>query len=148
MRLKTFLTTTLATIMILAIINMTMWSLLAFTWSPLADVYNDGLTIKIKPLKTVMVFAHGHYGELPDGGFGHMTSYEDIEMPTIYLASELKSEGYNYIWGSWCHSGDYDYIYRFEDGEEIPWPEWVSRNEKPGKTIPVFVGFGFVRLSA
>ncbi len=85
--------------------------------------------------------------ELEGCTYLHVTGYQNEAIATLSFVENLHREGYTKVWGTWCQSGNHDFIYRLPQGEEIPWPDYVSRNTKPGKTIPVFLGAGFVRVS-
>jgi hypothetical protein len=65
---------------------------------------------------------------------------------TLDYVEDLRDEGYGHVCGSWCETGNHLYVVRHANGTEVPWQDWVSRNERPGMTIPVFLGAGFVRI--
>lgn len=88
---------------------------------------------------------------------------------TEEVMQELYSEGYTHIWTSACQTGNHDYISNYttyterylcndtdcwsqdqvfhNDTHYIEWPDYVDRNKNPGKTIPVFVGLGVIRVT-
>ena len=74
----------------------------------------------------------------------HFTGYSNRSISTLELINQLHDQGYNQIWGTWCHSGDEDYIIKYPNGTEIPWPNNVTRKTKPGITIPLFIGYKFI----
>ena len=110
--------------------------------------------IIIKVSDYAMVFAHGQYAS---------TLYKDINqtyiihyhytisgkntIPTRDLINNLKSRGYNRIWLSQCHTGDFPYsYYNQKTKEKVAWDESAIINNKEGVTIPIFYGFGFYKL--
>lgn len=96
-------------------------------------------------------------------GHTHYTAYNGHLLPTEEFIGDLYRQGYTKIWTTACHTGDHPYMSNYtldreetEDGISVTyigkehytvWPDYVSRNEIPGKTIPVFIGFGFWRVS-
>lgn len=142
-------------------------------YQPLTDLYMHGLIIKIKPY--AFAFVHGSFiketlirhfdyenNTVYYRGSQHITLYNRKLVSTEDFVLSLYLDGYTHIWGTWCHSGDYNYIsnytvevFNYQDKMVtaypreyiVPWPSYVSRNTKPGNTIPIFVGIGFVRIS-
>ena len=93
----------------------------------------DDIVVKIPIIHSAFAFVHGGYDYDEDlKANTHFTIYKHQKIPTIDFVEALKFEGYDYVWGTWCGSGDHDYIIMYDDGEQIMWPDWVSRNEKPG----------------
>jgi len=72
----------------------------------------------------------------------HMTKYKGRNYRTIDLLGKYKNDN---VWVSMCHTGDSDYMIKYCNGTGIEWYDWVDRNEKPGRTIPIFVG-GLFRI--
>jgi hypothetical protein len=151
------------------VVNVGFWVLVGLSFGPVEDLYRSGLVVKLKPFGRAYVFAHGSYDygyEVPEpvpnwsidlgprtwgqsnlnSPVYHSMDLGDSEYSTLSYVNELREEGYTYVWGSWCRAGDHEFIMRYRNGTEVPWPDWVSRNERPGTTIPVFWGLGFVRI--
>lgn len=158
-------------------INLLFLAAIAMKNNPIYDLYENGLLIKMKPY--AFLFAHGKYvyyapcDRLAEGiqgsmysyenkticreGYQHTTSYKGITYSTEAIITEMESDGYTYLWGSWCQSGDHEYVSNYTDyciagncsdeRREILWPDWVDRNKEPGITVPLFVGFGLIRFS-
>ena len=134
--------------------NLLFGVLLITRFPPAEHLYRNGLIVRIPSLHYAMIFAHGGYisGDRTDNATVtyHAMSYQGERYATLRFVQDLRREEYEYIWGSWCGSGDHEYIGRIEwqDGTiaEFPWPSYVSRNTRPGPTMPVYVGIGFVRL--
>jgi len=76
----------------------------------------------------------------------HFTYYSNQSVPTLSLIQSLHEQGYKQIWGTWCQSGNTDYIMKYPNGTEIPWPDNVTRKTKPGNTIPIFIGYKFILI--
>jgi len=124
---------------------------------PFSDSKEKMILIKIKPIKYAMIFAHGNYGTfcypsrkncsyITNKHYTFLNNSKGI--PTINLLNDLKEEGFERVWLSQCGTGDYPYMtFNSSSGERIDWYPWVSRNERPGNTYPIFLGFGFVRLT-
>ena len=112
-------------------------------------LFSDGVIIKVKPLKYAMMFAHGSYGYyLNNTIIAHTTTINSHRVYTQLLLDNLHEEGYETVWLSQCHTGDHEFmIYDTTTNKGIRWYPWVSRNTKPGITVPIFVGFEVVRLS-
>ena len=146
-------------LLFVAIVNLAFFGLLGLHYAPVEEVYNNGLVIGIGDYAVAFVYGYQEYdcnGTQVDDAFKistevcshyHKTHYRNVSMPTIEFVEELHSQGYNKVWGSWCHSGDYPYLIKYANGTSVDWFDWVSRNENKGSTIPVFTGFGFWRLS-
>ena len=126
-------------------------------------LFNEGVVIGIKPLNYAMVFAHGVYDRkcveiLEKDSYNrticknfmqyHKTRVYNRTMPTFELLDNLHSKGYTRVWLSQCQTGDNNYLAYYSNGTGIYWYEydWVSRNENKGNTIPIFIGFGFIRV--
>jgi len=145
---------------IILIINLSFWLLVGIKFSPVETLYDDGLVLKIKPFNYAMVFAHGNYKwnltisnctNSNETYFNrtdhyHFMTLDGESYKTKDFVEALKAEGYNHVWGSWCNSGNEEYMIKYENGTEIEWYDWVSRNEYPGMTTPVFLGFAVVRI--
>ncbi len=148
--------------------NLCFWALVGLHFGLVEDLYRDGFVVKLKPLGRAYVFAHGSYdygwvwnesgneAGIPlvrgkgtcwlDAPVYHKTILGGCTYSTLDYVQELKDEGYDHVWGSWCEAGNHPYVVRYANGTEVPWPDYVSRNERPGRTIPVFWGAGFVRI--
>lgn len=142
------------------IINLSFWLLVGIEFSPVDTLYDDGMVLKIEPFSYAMVFAHGNYKydkirynctdsnktciNLTD--HYHFMTLDGEKYKTKDFVNSLKADGYDHVWGSWCNSGNFDYMIKYENGTEIEWYDWVSRNEFPGVTTPVFLGFTVVQL--
>ena len=138
----------LALAALVLVANVMFWILVGVQFSPVSSRYEGGRIVRLGPV--ALVFGHGDWGTV-DGIESHFTTVADrgntISEPTIQLVERLHQEGARWIWGTWCYSGDHDYVVKDHiTGEEIPWPEYVSRNRHLGMTLPVWVGLGFVRL--
>ena len=130
----------------------------AYTLGFNPPIYREGRIIKFKPLGYAMVFAHGNYGKYLYENTTyhcHATSLGGHNYCTKYLLDELWLEGYDKVWLSQCHTGDSKYMYwesedwwGLETTYREEWYDWVSRNEDPGKTWPIFIGVGMVRVSS
>ena len=146
----------------IVLINSIAYTILLGGIKPFNNLTEDMILIKIKPLKYAMVFAHGTYEThfYPNrtnctySVTQHFTILNKTKaIPTIDLLNDLREEGFERVWLSQCHTGDSDYIAyyinqtNFEIYNKTEWYNWVSRNKKPGLTYPIFLGFGFVRLS-
>jgi len=144
------------------LINSIAYTLILGGIKPFSDLTEDMILIKIKPLKYAIVFAHGVYEThfYPNrtnctySVTRHFTILNSTKaIPTIALLNDLKKEGYKKVWLSQCYTGDSDYMTyyinqtNFEIYNRTEWYDWVSRNKRPGDTYPIFIGFGFIRLS-
>ena len=128
------------------------------------DKYYEGAILKLG--SHAWVFAHGSYeyvcvnqtaiGEekrylskdyIEGCDYAHITIYKGENWVTNGLIYDLKEQGYKHIWVSMCGTGDNECIYQSADGTCFEWDKNVSRNEHKGRTIPIFTGLGFVRLS-
>lgn len=135
--------------------NLLFGILLITNFPPAQQLYRNGLIVRVPSLHYAMIFAHGGYINDASGGIVNVTyhamNYHGRQYSTWQVVNGLRREGYYNIWGSWCGSGDHDYIERIDFpgiSYEVSWPSYISRNTKPGPTMPVFVGVGFVRISA
>lgn len=138
-------------------INLGFWLLVGMKFEPVDEIYQQGFIIEAKPY--AWAFVHGRYVTVYDNvnntmiyrGTNHYTTYHNKSMPTIGFLDQLYEQGYTHVWGTWCMAGDspyvYEYYYNKTYSRKYPWPDWVSRNEKPGLTLPIFYGVGFYRYS-
>ena len=131
----------------LVIINLTFFAI-----SKNFSFNNDdqGLIVKFPQFKRVYVFAHGNF--IDSYSFKeHTTTLNGKRFPTVLLIEKLINEDYEYIWLSQCETGNSPLLYAdlTDDKRDIYWSDYpqVSRNENPGSTVPLFYGFGFIRLS-
>ncbi len=151
--MKTIFKILLIYLALVVIGNISFWFLVGLEFEPIGNLYEKGLIIKIKPLGYAMVFAHGSYGNYSDifrdDGIiqAHAMFYNGEVYITKDFLDRLKEEGYDKIWGSWCYTGNHEYMIKYSNGTEVEWYDWVSRNEKKGRTIPVFTGFNLIRLA-
>ncbi len=76
----------------------------------------------------------------------HYTWLYDSSIKTKELIDSLKLEGYDKIWVSMCSTGNHKFMEKYSDGKEIEWYDYISRKESSGNVIPIFIGFGFIRL--
>ena len=139
------------------LINIFMYLIFFQGIKPFSDSKEKMILIKIKPLKYAMIFAHGNYGSICYPSIkncsyttnNHYTFLNDTKaVPTINILNDLREEGFERVWLSQCMTGNYPYMtFNSSSEERIDWYDWVSRNEIPGKTYPIFTGFGFLRLS-
>lgn len=155
---------------VLLFVNVAFWVLVDLQFPGVVDAYEDGFIFDVGD--TAYVFAHGYYGlDCPDGWLGvasllnlsyeeyieqcaveHVSRFGDETMSTLVLVESLRNQGYERVWGSWCEAGDEEWVRMSAPdaqghSEMIPWPEYVIRNERPGRTVPVFWGLGFFFLS-
>ena len=139
-------------IIVILAVNISGWFLLEY---PLNKLNNRGLIIKIKPLSYAVVLAHGHYNCMFDNssqieGCTHMTTYKDSTIRTKILLDDLKKDGYNKVWGSWCNTNSDLMEYKLNNNtsyDDIIWYDWVTRNQNGyHKTYPFFTGFNFIYL--
>jgi len=148
-------------IIIIYLISIVVINLLVFAFfegiNPFSESEKSMIILKIKPLNYAMVFAHGRYASYcyPNDLNctywinRHTTVLNSTDsINTINLLNDLKKEGFERVWLSQCHTGDYPYMtFNSSSGERIEWYDWVSRNERPGAPYLVFLGFGFIRIS-
>jgi hypothetical protein len=130
--------------------NILFWLLVGFQFSPVKDQYDDGRIVRIG--RIALVFGHGEWIKKDSVEEHFTTAYLreglEIKRPTLEVVEQLRREGSLWIWGTWCYSGDHNFIRRnVYTGNEVEWPSYVSRNENPGETLPLWLGVGFVRLS-
>ena len=154
--------------------NLLFGLLLITRFPPAEQLYSNGLVVRIPSLHYAMVFAHGWYITVNRDAAGNVTSeinapdnsapkgsvrvtvHEMMLNGTIFrtdrYVQQLHDQGYTTVWGTWCNTGDHNFSTRIElpDGtmDETPWPSYVSRNTNPGPTMPIYVGIGFIRISA
>ena len=138
-------------VVLIVIINLSFWGLVGMKFSPVEDVYDNGFVIKIKPLNYAMVFSHGWYKKDCSANLTSCDHYHTIRLnndsiATKDLLDDLYSEGYTKVWGSWCNTGNYPYMFKYDNGTEIEWYDWVSISGKKGTTIPIFTGVNFIRI--
>lgn len=134
---------------IIFVINLLFWVLVGVSFGPVERLYKNGLLVEL-PGDRLLVFAHGYNEYYPSGDgqrYIHMTQLAGTEIPTAVFLRETRLEGYKWVWLSQCHTGDEDYLVQWSGNLMIEWPEWVSRNERPGLTVPVFLGPGIYRYS-
>lgn len=129
--------------------NILFWILVGVNFSPVRNEYERGRILRFGP--AVLVFGHGDWVEQNSVTY-HRTIVRDgdstLVLSTLTLVKRLHAEGARWIWGTWCYSGDRPFIARdMVAGRELPWPSYVSRNETPGRTWPIWLGFGFYRAS-
>jgi len=146
-------------LIIIVSINTIFWALVGIQFPIIDDVYNNGMIIKIPVINKAYIFAHGGHDTLliPDPETGkfykleiHQTELNGEDVSTMTLIQDLQEQGYEKIWLSQCGTGLHDYIIKnFSNGEIIYWESFpgVSRNENEGITMPIFTGFGFIRIS-
>ncbi len=128
--------------------NVLFWTAVGTDFSPVRERYEAGRIVRLGPV--VLLFAHGSWRTY-NGIEEHHSTFEDhdeyISKPTTEVVRELRAEGAKWIWGTWCYTGDHNYIRKdMVTGEETPWPKYVSRNKSRGKTLPVWTGLGFYRI--
>ena len=141
----------------IVLINLLAYSVILGGIKPFSDFEEKIILIKIKPLKYAMIFAHGNYGSICYPSIKncsyitnkHYTFLNKTNsIPTINILNDLKSEGFERVWLSQCMTGNYPYMtFNSSSREKIDWYDWVSRNKRPGKNYPIFLGFGFIRLT-
>lgn len=78
--------------------------------------------------------------------YAHYTVLGNKDVKTIDFLNNLNEMGYTKIFGTWCDAGDNENIIEYANGDIIPWNEDIKRKTKPGKTIPIFYGLGFILL--
>jgi hypothetical protein len=140
----------LALALVVIVSNILFWILVGVNFSPVKDEYVFGRIIRVG--NAAFVFGHGEW--ITDEGIkehyttAFLRSGVDVKRPTLEVVEGLRREGVRWVWGTWCYSGDHPYVRRdIKSGRQIPWPDYVSRNKKPGETWPVWVGVGFIRIS-
>ena len=90
----------------IVLVNILFYLLLDLKFEPINELWNNGLIIKIKPLKYAMLFVHGYYdydcylNESFCKYYQHITKYDNNIIPTINLLNNLNDEGYKKIWGA------------------------------------------------
>ena len=133
------------TILVLLIGNLLFWSILSFKFGALGDLNKNGLIIGIKPY--AWAFVHGNYIMWDENTVSHVTTFDGGIYRTLDFSQQLYDAGYTHVWTSACETGDYDMIEYNINGTGTYWPDWIDRNKVPGKTVPVWVGLGFIRIS-
>ena len=144
---------------VIVLINVIFWGLGLSGIYPVSRLYYGSVIAKIKPLNYAVVFAHGGYTDYyPIREHRTRICRYNFTMegrnycwsePTKDLLENLSNQGYNKVWVSMCGTGDYGFIYKnYTSNKTIYWDDYnVSRNEKKGITMPIFIGFGFIRLN-
>lgn len=167
------------------LVNVSAQLLVKFDFPPAQKLYENGIVIRVPLLHRAFVFAHGGYDLRETGNknfeftpsglvmrkdmiWAHYMSLDGTTYRTIDFVRELRDEGYSYVWGSWCQTGDHDFlevnsteyysvdkmdgVLRFDHAVNtsvVLWSDvpYVDRNKEPGLTAPIFVGLGVYRLS-
>jgi len=138
-------------ILIILLLNVMFYTAFYVGFQPIVDLSNKGMIIKLKPIKYVIVLAHGEYISVTESTNNHITKhitkFKGEQIDTRDLLDDLYSQGYRKVWLSQCQTGNYDMMY-YSETENTEWYPWVSRKTTPGRTYPIFigVGIGFVRL--
>ena len=133
------------------VFNTRLYLLLSIPSQPINKLNAKGMIISIPVINKAYVFAHGNYDRTNNSTIiEHMTTRHYTSISTKQFIDDLLGQGYEEIWLSQCQTGNSDYIwYNITNGEKVYWKDYpmVSRNTNPGSTIPVFLGFGFKRLT-
>lgn len=136
----------------IVIINILFYGIVGMRFDAIDEIYYNGIIVKINPIGYAMVFAHGDYHKTcvdmhcTKYDHYHATYSRDGSVPTKDLLDRLYKEGYTQVWGSWCNTGNYPYMFKYGNGTEVKWYDWVSISGKNGTTIPIFTGVSFIRV--